>query len=247
MKTNSEHCLRKSGLLNFTKSLYNTVTAAYIWWQFLLLIIIATNPKTNLCTIQFSNRLNVEVILNNQLIVGLIWNGAQTNHISGSIEIVTFFPLMGHNDDYLIYRSIILLFEIYCWIPCWRLVFIPFQIHKKNHPFLKLLVDFLWQTLAKPCWPRSKKFAWPTKGFSCFLHHHFITSSWLFFYYRTRELCKQNQNLLTTTAKKVAFSPHVARVLFSARGGEVLSSLYFNLISYSYSLISCWWLLIIIL
>jgi len=72
MKTNSEHCLRKSGLLNFTKSLYNTVTAAYIWWQFLLLIIIATNPKTNLCTIQFSNRLNVEVILNNQLIVGLI-------------------------------------------------------------------------------------------------------------------------------------------------------------------------------
>ena len=157
-----------------------------------------------------------------------------------------FFPLMGHDDDYLIYRSIILLFEIYCWIPCWRLVIIPFQIHKKNHPFLKLLVDFLWQTLAKPCWPRSKKFAWPTKGFSCFLHHHFITSSWLFFYNRTRELCKQDQNLLTT-AKKVAFSTHVARVFFSARGGEVLSSSYFKLISYNYSLISCWWLLIIIL
>jgi len=54
MKTNSELLEKKVGCFTLQKSPYITMSALR---QSLLLL--TTNPKTNLCTIQFSNRLNV--------------------------------------------------------------------------------------------------------------------------------------------------------------------------------------------
>ena len=74
--------------------------------------LIPTNPKTNLCTIQLSNRLNVPGANFEQSIdcwIDLLKK--RPNYLS--LLLVTFAP-QGPDDDYLIYRSIILLFEIYC-------------------------------------------------------------------------------------------------------------------------------------